>query len=99
MDDSPIRRQACTKARRLVFSDERSSKDMRSTRAKRSGNFTESGSRVKQVLEDILSEVQIKALVLEAQVFEIFAANSIHDLSRGSVWVIVTRNIPWRFIL
>jgi len=39
------------------FSDEQSSKDMRSTGLKRPGNFTESGSRVKQVLEDILSEV------------------------------------------
>jgi hypothetical protein len=72
---------------------------MGSTWAKRSGNFTESDSGVKQVLEDILSEVQIKALVIETQVFEIFAANSIHDLSRGNVWVIVTRNIAWRFIL
>ena len=42
---------------------------MRSTWAKRSGNFTASGSRVKQVLEDILSDMQIKALVTEAQVF------------------------------
>ena len=71
---------------------------MRSTGSKRPGNFTESGSRVKQVLKESLSEVQIRALIIETQVFEIFAANSIHDLSRGT-WVIVTRNIPWRFIL
>jgi hypothetical protein len=72
---------------------------MRSAGSKRPGNFTESGNGVKQVLEDILSEVQIKALVIETQVFEIFAANSIHDLPGGNVWIIVTRNIPWRFIL
>jgi hypothetical protein len=72
---------------------------MRSTWAKRSGNFTESGSRVKRVLKDILSEVQIKALVIETQVFESFAANSVRDLSRGNVWVIMTWNVPWRFIL
>jgi hypothetical protein len=70
-----------------------------STGPKRSGNFTESGSRVKQVLEDILSDVQIKALVFETEVFEIFVANSIHDLSCGDVWVIVTRDISWRFML
>ena len=46
-----------------------------------------------------LSDVQIKALVIETQVFEVFAANSIHNLSRGNVWVIVTRNVAWRFIL
>jgi hypothetical protein len=56
-------------------------------------NFTESGGRIKEVLEDILSEVQIEALVLETQVFEIFAANSIHNLSRGDVLIIVSRNI------
>jgi hypothetical protein len=42
---------------------------MRSTWAKRSGNFTASGSRIKEVFENILSEVQIKALITEAQVF------------------------------
>ena len=98
MDDSPVGRQGCTKSSRLVFSNERSSKDMRSTRAKRSGNFTVSSGRIKKVLENILGDVQVKALGSEAQVFEIFAANSIHDLSRGNVWVIVTRNIAWRFI-
>ena len=69
MNDSPVRRQGCTKSSRLVFSDERSSKEMRSTGAKRSGNFMASGSRIKEVFENILSDVQIKALVTEAQVF------------------------------
>ena len=81
MNDSPVRRQGCTKLSRLIFFDERSRKDMRSTGAKRSSNFTGSGSRIKQVFENILSDVQIKALVTEAQVFKIFAANAIHDLS------------------
>ena len=48
----------CPKSSRLAFSDQRSSKDMRSTGLKRPDNFTESGSRVKHVLKDILSEVQ-----------------------------------------
>ena len=51
MNNTPVGRQGCTKASWLVFPDERSSKDMRSTGSKRPGNFTESGSRVKQVLE------------------------------------------------
>jgi hypothetical protein len=42
---------------------------MRSIGAKRSGNFMASGSRIKEVFENILSDVQIKALVTEAQVF------------------------------
>jgi hypothetical protein len=42
---------------------------MRSTWAKRSGNFSGSSSRIKEVFENILSDVQIKALVTEAQVF------------------------------
>ena len=99
LDDSPVRRQLRTKPGRLVLSDERRREDMRAAWLKCSGNFTESGGRIKQVLEDILSEVQIEALVLETQVFKIFAANSIHNFSRGYVSVIVARNIPWRFIL
>jgi len=69
MNESAVRRQGCTKLSRLVLSDERSSKDMRTTGAKRSGNFTASGSGIKEVFENILGEVQIKALVTEAQVF------------------------------
>jgi hypothetical protein len=42
---------------------------MCSTRAKRSGNFTESSGRIKEVFENVLSNVQIKALVVEGQVF------------------------------
>jgi hypothetical protein len=36
------------------------------------------GRGVEQVLEDILSEVQIKALVIETKVFEIFAAGAVN---------------------
>src|SRR5215471_10997015 len=99
MNNSPFRRRLRTKASRLVLSHDRRCKDMRSARSKCPGNFTESGSRVKQVLEDILSDVQIEALILEAQVFEVLATDSIHDLSCGDVSVIVTRNIPWCLIL
>ena len=66
---------------------------MRSTGAKRSGNFTGSGSRIKEVFENILSDVQIKALVTEAQVFKIFAANAIHDLPRGYVRIVMACNV------
>ena len=69
---------------------------MRSTGAKRSGNFTESGSGIKQVLEDILREVQIKALVAEAQMFKIFAANAIHDLPWGYARIVMACNVRRR---
>jgi hypothetical protein len=69
---------------------------MRSTEAKRSGNFTGSGSRIKEVFENILSDVQIKALVTEAQVFKIFAANAIHDLPCGYVRIVMACNVRWR---
>jgi hypothetical protein len=52
-----------------LFSDEWSSKDMRSTRAKRSDNSTESSGRIKEVFENVMGDVQIKALITEAQVF------------------------------
>src|SRR5437870_1598745 len=93
MNDRPVRRQGRTKSSRLVFSEERSSKDMRSTGAKRSGNFTESGSRIKEVFEDVLSEVQIKALVTEGQVFKIFAANAVHDLPWGYASMVTACNV------
>jgi hypothetical protein len=96
MNDSPVRRQGCTKSSRLVFSDERSSKDMRSTRAKRSGNFTGSGSRIEEVFENILGDVQIKALVTEGQVFKVFAANAIHDLPWGYARIVMACNVRRR---
>ncbi|HWX17779.1 MAG TPA: hypothetical protein VNY07_14450 [Chthoniobacterales bacterium] len=69
---------------------------MRSTGPKRSGNFAKSGSRIKDVFEDILSDVQIKALVIEAQVFKIFAANAIHDLPCGYVRIVVACGVGRR---
>ncbi len=96
MNDSPVRRQRCAKSSRLVFSDERSGKEMRSTRAKRSGNFTGSGSRIKEVFENILSDVQIQALVIEAEVFKIFAANAIYGLPWGYARIVIACNIRWR---
>jgi len=69
---------------------------MRSTGAKRSRNFTASGTRIKEVFEKILSEVQIKALVAEAQMFKIFAANAIHDLPWGDARVVITCKIRRR---
>jgi hypothetical protein len=65
MNDGTVRPQRCTKSSRLV-SEKRRCKDMRPTGAKRSGNFTGSSSRIKEVFEDILSEVQIKALLIES---------------------------------
>jgi hypothetical protein len=53
---------------------------MRSTGAKRSSNLTESSSRIKDVLENILRDVQIEAFVREAQMFKIFAANALYDV-------------------
>jgi hypothetical protein len=50
---------------------------VRSTGPKRPGNFTESGSRIKEVLEDILSDMQIHGLFTKAQMFKIFAADTI----------------------
>ncbi len=70
---------------------------MRSTGAKRSGNFSASRSRIKEVFENILSEVQIKALVTEAEVFKIFAANAIHDLSWGYARIVMAWNVGRRF--
>src|SRR5581483_3691470 len=96
MNDSPVRRQACTKASRLVLSHERSSKDVRSTRAKRSGNFTESGSRIKEVLENVLSDVQIPGLVIEGQVFKIFAANVIQNRPWGYARIVMACNVRGR---
>ena len=69
---------------------------MRSTGAKRSGNFSASRSRIKEVFENILSEVQIKALVIKAQVFKIFEANAIYDLPGGYVRVIMACNVRRR---
>ena len=98
MNDSPVRRQGAQKrvgsfflTSGVVKTCAPPGRSVRAISRKAAAGF-------KQVLEDILSEVQIKTLVIETQVFEIFAANSIHDLSRGDVCVIVTRNIPWRFI-
>jgi hypothetical protein len=71
---------------------------MRSTGAKRPGNFTESGGRVKQVLEDILSDVQIKALLTEAQVFKIFTANAIHDRPWGYARIVMACNVRGRLL-
>jgi hypothetical protein len=68
---------------------------MRSTGAKRSGNFTGSGSRIKEVFENILSDVQIKALVTEAEAFKIFAANAIYGLPWGYARIAVACNIRW----
>jgi len=99
LHDSPVRRQVRTKPSRLVLPHERRGKDMRAAWSKCPSNFTESGSWIKQVLEDVLSDMQIDALVLETQVFKIFAANAIHNLSCGDISVIVSRNISWRFIL
>jgi hypothetical protein len=69
---------------------------MRSTRAKRSGNFSASRSRIKEVFENILSEVQIKALVIEAQVFKIFAANAVYDLPWGYARIVMACNVRRR---
>ena len=69
---------------------------MRSTRAKRSGNFTESGGRIKEMFENVLGDVQIIALVVEGQVFKIFAANAIHDLPRGYARIVMACNVRGR---
>jgi hypothetical protein len=69
---------------------------MRSTWAKRSGNFSASRSRIKEVFENILSEVQIKALVTEAEAFKIFAANAIYGLPWGYARIVMACNIRWR---
>ena len=69
---------------------------MRPTGAKRSGNFTESGSRIKKVFENILSDVQIKALVIEGQVFKVFAANGIHDGPWEYARIVLACNVRWR---
>ena len=69
---------------------------MCSTGTKRSSNFTESGSRIKEVFENILSDVQIQGLVIEGQVFKIFAANAIHDGPRGYARIVLARNVRWR---
>ena len=71
---------------------------MRSTGAKRSGNFSASRSRIKEVFENILSEVQIKALVTEAEVFKIFAANAIHDRPWGYGRIVMACNVRGRLL-
>jgi len=95
LDDSPVRRQVRTKPSRLVLPHERRGKDMRAAWSKCPSNFTESGSWIKQVLEDVLSDMQIDALVLETQVFKIFAANAIHDGARGYARIVLARNVRW----
>jgi hypothetical protein len=69
---------------------------MRSTRAKRSGNFTGSGGGINEVFENILSDVQIKAVVTEAQVFKIFAANAIYDPPWGYARIVMACNVRRR---
>src|SRR6266478_1615067 len=96
MNNSPVRRQGRTKSSRLVFSDKRSSKNMRSTGPKRSSNFTESRSRIKKMFENVLSNVQIKALVIEGQVFKIFTANAIDDLPCGYARIVMACNVRRR---
>jgi len=71
---------------------------MHSTGAKRSGNFTASGSGIKEVFENILGDVQIKALVTEAQLLKIFAANAIHDRSCGYARIVMACNVRGRLL-
>lgn len=71
---------------------------MPSTGAQRSGNFTESGSRIKKVFKNILSDVQIKALVTEAQAFKIFAPNAIHYFPRGYIRAVLACNVGRRLL-
>ena len=96
MNNSPVRCQGCTKSSQLVFSDQQSGKNVYSTETKRSSNFTENGSRIKEVFENILSNVQIKAIVTEAQVFKIFAANAIHDLPWWHARIVLAYNVRRR---
>ena len=62
----------------------------------RSGNFTESSGRIKEVFENVLGDVQIKALVIEAEVFKIFAANAIYDLPWGYARIVMAWNVGRR---
>lgn len=79
----------------LVF--KRGREDMGATRSKRSRNFAERRRRIKEVLENVLGNVEVDAFVGETQFLEVFASHAIYALSRGDVRIILTWKVSGRF--
>ena len=71
----------------------RDSKDVRPSRAKDAGRFGEAAHRVRHVLHNILANYQIKTIISESQLCQVFAAHAAgtHGAERNTVEIFRNR--------